>query len=451
MEINNEKEINLKQMSRIAIIVSVALVLMLIIGIIISNVTGIKQIKDSTNVEFGSVAELSLNAKDFFDVKNDIAAKITFDTSKVDLNKVGEYEAYAKYNNKQYTIKVVVEDTTAPKVTMENRYIFTNDIAALNDFTSMVKEVSDASEYTLKLVRFEQKKELVEVNDLELKNLTEGTASLMNEEAALAVGSDAVPTDAGIYRSVLEVKDAQGNASYEEVVVILDTTGALITDVADQVVKVSKDKLNEQPEIDKSLYSAVDNVDGYIKGDSLSYEVSCRDEAKHEWVVKVSYTDRAGNESLGEFLITLKEKQKATSNKNNNSGKENTGNKNTDNNNTNSSDDKTYDPADTNKDGVVSTDEGMRYITPEKQACIDAGYGVVCEFDGGTWYAVLMKYGDYTIDGKDGHDILREYLDARDLDGHIGGCWINSDNEWYWFIADEIREKITEEDEGFWS
>ncbi len=338
---------------KVAIIASLALGVILLVGIIISNVAGIKQIKESVTVEAGTQAEIVLNAKEFFNVKEDVAKKITFDTSGIDLTQVGEYKAIAKYNGKEYTINVIVEDTTP----------------------------------------------------------------------------------------------------------------AVIADVADQTVYVAKDKLKEQPEVDKSLYSATDNVDGYLSGEKLTYEVTCRDEAKHEWIVKVSYTDRAGNESNGEFLITVKEKKTSgnsgSGSQNNGGGAFNGGNSNTGNTNTGnggsssngggSASNGGYHPADTDRDGVVSTDEEMEYITPEKQALINAGYGVVCEFDGGTWYAVLMKNSTHTINGKNGWEILEEYMDARGLDGNVSGSYINTENEWYWYRATNIHEKPEEFDDDFWS
>ena len=98
-----------------------------------------------------------------------------------------------------------------------------------------------------------------------------------------------------------------------------------------------------------------------------------------------------------------------------------------------------YNLKDVNKDGEVSEDEILAYITPEKQACIDAGYGVVVELHGGEMYAVLMKDVDHTINGKDGGEILHEYLREHNLRGDVGGRWINPDKEWYWYTADEIE------------
>ena len=95
----------------IAIIVAVALGLFLIVDIVISNGSKITQIKDSIKVEVGTQTELQLDAKDYFDV-NDDEKKISFDTSKVDLNHVGEYKIIVTYKKEEYIIKVIVEDTT---------------------------------------------------------------------------------------------------------------------------------------------------------------------------------------------------------------------------------------------------------------------------------------------------------------------------------------------------
>lgn len=353
--------------------------------------------------------------------------------------------------------ETTVTDKTAPEVKMKQRYIFTNDIAALTDFSNMLESVKDESDYTVKLIRFEKTAVLSRIDDLALSNLVKDSDKIYDEKEALAVGSKEIPTEAGIYKSVLEIRDVYENASYEEVYVILDKTAASINVVVDQTVTVPKEKLNDQPELNLELYKAYDEVDGNISSDQLNIEVSCRDEAKHEWIVKVSYTDRAGNASAGEFLITVVEEKAASGNGGTNNGggstKPQTGTK--PNNNPGTSGNQgnsgtTYDPMDANKDGFVSTGEEMGYITPAKQACIDAGYGVVVEMEGGKWYAILMKSEDHRINGKDGSEILREYLHERDLEATISGCWINMDNEWYWFQAENIHEWITEDDAEFW-
>ena len=405
MKTKNEKgSVEFQKMSRMAVIASVVIGIILVVGIVISIVAGLKQTNNDTEFE-----------------------------------------------------NTTATDTTAPKVTMEQRYIFTNDMESLTDLTSMIKEVKDASDYTLKLVRFEKKEALKVLNDIDLKNLTEGADSFVSKDTALQVGSEEIPTEAGIYRSILEIKDACGNASYEEVYVILDQTAASINEVPDQVIEVAKENLSAEPELDKTLYKALDNVDGEITFSELTTELVLRDEAKHEWLVKVSYTDRAGNTSADEFLITVVEQSASSGNGGSNNGSGNTnpqtGTK--PNNNPGTSGNQgntgtTYHPADTNKDGDVSASEEMRYITPEKQACIDAGYGVVVEMEGGKWYAILMKNADHKINGKHGWEILTDYLHERGLDGTVGGCWINMDNEWYWYTAQNIHEWEGEYGEIIW-
>ena len=117
--------------------------------------------------------------------------------------------------------------------------------------------------------------------------------------------------------------------------------------------------------------------------------------------------------------------------------------------NKNDGSDTVYDPADTNKDGVVDAEEEHEHINEYEQACINAGYGVVVSFDGGTKYMVLT-HADLCVNGVTGGDILRNYLAERDLEGHIFGYSSYSENDWYWFMATDIRELITEEDEEFW-
>lgn len=330
-------------------------------------------------------------------------------------------------------------DTTKPVVEMAERVIFTNDIERTNArITKIIASVKEESEYTAKLIRFEKKDVLSLMDEYAVKRLEESIMDFATDKEALSTGTEEIPTQSGIYRCVLEIADVHKNAEYREVYVVLDKTPALINDADLQTVKVPSNMLNEKPVIDKTIYKGYDEVDGTLSSDYLFIELELKDEAKHEWTVWVSYTDRAGNESKSEFLAKVEEDKNKIAGNNNNNQENNNGNQNKPsgggtNNNTQ------YDTKDANKDGEVSTDEAMMYITPEKQACIDAGYGVVVEFDGGEWYAVLMKDSDHMINGKDGGQILFDYLHAHDLRGDVGGCWINPDNEWYWFIADEIE------------
>lgn len=459
-----------KETKIIAVIVMLLIVILTVVLMI--NQGNLKQTKHSLDHEVGH--ELVLTVRDYFDVDDETAKEITLDTSKVNTGEVGAYEVTASYKGKGYVIKINVVDTTAPKASLAVKYIFTNDAGNV-DVSALFESVHDASECTTKLVRFERKGNLEAIDEKALNGLIDAINKHVTDDELRTVGTTDVPTEAGIYRGIIEIADTYGNASYEEICLILDTTGAEINEVADQVVTVKKDKLTALPELDKSLYKGLDNVDGILNADDFSYELVLRDEVKHEWLVKVSHTDRAGNTASADFLITVQEEKeqstnkpssdknnasdKATSNKDNTSSdknntsdknnsssdKNNTGNNNSSNSGNSSTSKPSYDPADTNKDGWVSEEEGMGYITPEKQACIDAGYGVVCEFDddetGGKWYGILMPNADYQINGKYGWEILGDYLDEHGLDGQMYGCWINTEKEWYWYIAENVHER----------
>ncbi len=443
----NKKDISIKQMSSHAVIGAVALVAMLIISIIISNVVGLNQIKDSVNVEAGQ--ELVLNIKDFFDVNDETAAQITFDTSKVDVDTVGEYEATAKYKNKTYTIKVNVVDTTAPKVMMDSRYVFTNDVAN-TDYVAVMKSIQDVSEYQVKAIRFEHLENLKVLDENALNGLTEQINTHAKAEDLLKMGTDKEPETEGIYKVVLEIADVHENAAYEEIILILDKTGAKIEDVPDKTVTVSADQLSAEPAVDKSEYTISDNVDGKITAESIITKLELRDEAKHEWLVHVSYVDRAGNESKADFLIIVKEGSSSQSGGGNSSDGGNANNGGTSNQGGSNANTQPEQKPSNNQDvstWVPTDDEND--ISPYEQMVIDAGYGNVVQLDDGA-YAVLT-HGDGNVNGKDGGDILREYLAQLDLSPqNVSGGWIDSERDWYWYIAKNLQELITSDEEEFW-
>lgn len=82
-------------------------------------------------------------------------------------------------------------------------------------------------------------------------------------------------------------------------------------------------------------------------------------------------------------------------------------------------------------------------ITPSQQALLDAGYGVVILLPTGH-YGVLMQGPDHKIDGKDGGELLIDYLTERKLQGSVSGEWMN--DQYYYWIANNITELITPDD-----
>ena len=502
------------------IVIPVILAIVVVIIGITSIFGGIKQTTDTITHEAGR--ELLLDATKLFDIDEETAAKVTFDTSGVDVKKVGSYELTAKYNGKTYEFKVEVVDTAAASIEFAQRYVFTNDIGKA-DLTSMIDIIYDASEYTLKLVRFEKSGTLSVMDEKALDTITKSIPLPCNEEQLLALGTEDVPTEQGVYRSVLEIKDAYDNVRYEEVYVILDKTGAYIDEVIDMEVTVAKGKLEEKPVLDMSKFTITDNVDGMIKAENIKYELEVDNKENHTWMATVSYTDRAGNESSMTFLVAVKEGDFADDSDNENSGTTNngatndgssnngttnngtvnnggtnqgntnnqnsnqtpsgntqtgnggtnngsadngssnnggtnqgntnnqtpSGNTNSGNNNQSSNDEQKYDPADTNKDGVVDGEEAYKNISVYEQMAIDAGYGNVVDFGNGN-YAVLTHEDDL-INGKHAATYLREWLAERDLEPtRMAGAVINYDNDWFWWIAYDTHELINEDDEEFW-
>ena len=343
-------------------------------------------------------------------------------------------------------------ETITPKVLFTERYLFTNNLKNIS-FDDIIDEVSGCSDWSAKLIRFEKHGNLEELNEQTLKELTDLIPLPCDATELSALGTEDLPTEEGIYRAVLKVSDKSGNYTLEEIYLIYDTTGARIHDTPDKTIHVEQADLDKTPEIDKSDYTITDNVDGKISNENIHYELELRDADKHEWLVHVSYTDRAGNESKAEFLITVKEKKNETAGtqddlNDHEHGETSSVTPDTSNENSNTIE-TNYDPADANKDGMVDGDEASEYMHPTEQAVIDAGYGVVVQLDE-TTYSVLT-HGDANVNGKHGFDILAEYLASKGLyANNMSGCWIDSDRDLYRCIATNIIEIPSSDDEESW-
>ena len=422
---------NKNKILAIIMIVLLSIIALSIVGLINKNT--LNQIAYSYVHEAGQ--ELTLNPAVFFEVDEEKVRQIKFDTSAVDKDVVGEYVVTAKFKNKSFEIKVKVVDTTAPMVEFANRYVFTNDIENAN-FDDTFDGVYDASEWSARLIRFERKGNLEVMDETVLKSYTDTIPLPGIAEELEAIGTTDIPTEEGVYRAVMEIADVHGNTTLEEVYVIYDVTGARIDDTPDKTVVVTAEDLDKEPVPDKSDYHIVDNVDGEIDEEDIICELELRDADKHEWLVNVSYVDRAGNESKAVFLIIVEEgnvqdEDDADSNDDNDNGGGSS----------NDNDDNSNDDTD---DDVVTDEEAAEDISPYEQMVIDAGYGVVVAFGDGD-YAVLT-HGDGYVNGKDGFDILTEYLTSLGLEAtRMSGCWIDSENDWYWYLAYDVHE-IDDED-----
>lgn len=229
-----------------------------------------KQIKDSVTVEAGE--ELSLEAKDFFDSTDGV----TFNTTNVNTSKVGEYEVTATYKNKEYSITVSVEDTTAPEFELVEDSIVTNDVDSL-DAESLIASVEDVSETTAEL-KFDEK-----------------------------------PTEDGDYTASVVVTDKYGNSSEKRISVAVDTTAPVISGVKDETVSA-------EPTVDSLHYTAEDSRDGEV-----SVETSIEKTGDSEYTVTAVAKDEAGNEAKETAVLTLVEEKKTTSNESKSTSKSNSG------------------------------------------------------------------------------------------------------------------------------
>lgn len=422
--------------SKKKILTIIMVVLLIIIGIgAITLFTQNTLTQTNGNYILEAGQKISLNASNFFDADEEKASQITFDTSAVDTDTVGEYIAIANFKNKTFEIKVSVVDTTAPEVKLSSRYVFTNNMEHTS-LDNLFTEVSELSEWSAKLIRYEKYGNLKLLDDKALKSLTDSLVPYDATELS-SLGTDEVPTEPGIYRALLEVTDIYGNSTLEEIYVIYDTTGARIDDTPDKTVYVEKEDLDKAPEIDKSDYFITDNVDGKITNEDIQCELKLRNAEKHEWLVHVSYTDRAGNDSKADFLIIVKEKQTTTASNNGGS--------------TTPSGNGETTPSDTGSGNVGdgSSQELVNELSPSQQKVVNAGYGIVVQLDSGD-YAVLT-HGDGCVNGKGGGDILREYLAEKGLvPQNVSGGWIDSNNDWYCWVAKNITEPVTPDDEAFW-
>lgn len=402
---------------------------------------GVKQISEAATVEAGQ--ELKLKATDFFSIPEEKAGDIVFDTSKVDVAKPGVYEVSAYYKKNIYPIKLTVEDTTAPEVILKERYVFTNNAAALNP-VQLLEGVYDAGGYSASMIRYERIGNLAVLDAASLKELTDRILISEKEEGLAVLGSAEIPEEEGIYRAVLAVTDESGNTKLEELCLILDKTGARIGDTPDQIIEVLSNELDKKPNVNPSAYHIFDNVDGVIPPESIACELERRDTEEPSYLVHVSYTDRAGNESRAEFLIVVKEKKagEGAGGKEKRTGKEAS----IEGQNGMEKDGGNASAASVEEYGhtfATSADkETDSSLTSAQQSAVDAGYGVIIRTDGG--YAVMVHGGE---DGR----ILEDFLASIGCRAvHFGGSWICCEKNQYLWAASGIVPLITAEDPDFW-
>lgn len=196
---------------------------MLILGVsatMLFTGCGVKQTQEAIKWEAGE--ELTLKAKDFLDISDKKADKVKLDTSDVNVDKVGEYEVVATYGKKEFTVKVEVQDTIAPKVEMKNHVIYTSDMATVTADES-IDVVYDASKYETTFAGYKKVAELSELNDEFVAVLEKGVNDLEDIELETEI-----PTEEGIYRSALKFTDKSGNETLVNVYIVFDAPDPVV-------------------------------------------------------------------------------------------------------------------------------------------------------------------------------------------------------------------------------
>lgn len=347
---------------------------------------GVKQTEETIKWEAGQ--ELTLEAQDFLDISDKKAEKVELDTSAVNVDKVGDYEVVAKYGKKEYVVKLVVEDTTAPQVEMKSHIIYTSDIGSATADES-IDVVYDASKYEVTFMGYEKIAGLEVVNDEYVSGL-ENTINDLNTEGLV----NEVPTEEGVYRSILKFVDKYENETLVEVHIIYDAP--------DPVVEETTTETNTTTQNGGSTNNSKGNGG--------------------------STTSNSGNKNN-------------SSNKGTNSGSTNSGNTTTNNGSSNNSG-STNSGNTTNNGSTGLTGQGEP-MTPAQQAAVNAGYYKVATSSKG--YSVMVHGGEY----EKGMKILEDYLATLGYE-RIGGsgAWINSANDQYGVYVDfdEIQKIETEDD-----
>lgn len=240
-------------------------------------------------VELGT--ELSTDVRDYITVMEgdetvndgEVFEDIALDTSNIDINTTGTYTLVITYKDNQLVIPVIVEDTVAPEILVEDITVAAGEEVTVDKYVS----VSDAQEVTTMFV------------------LSDGSRT---DKFTF----DGTPVDVTV-----EAVDASGNKTEAVMKVnLLDTEAPVIT-VEDVTITVG-DKFDPMADV-----TAVDDVDGDV-ADRLVITGEADTEKEGAYTLTYTVKDAAGNEASAERTVTVV--KKSTTKKGGNSGNGTTGN-----------------------------------------------------------------------------------------------------------------------------
>ena len=174
--------------------------------------TEITQTRTDTTVELGSAC--NLNITDFFELGSKVnTSDILIDTSSVDANTIGDYEATVTYKKNIYKINVSVTDTTAPTITAKTDIepVETGITIKASDFV----EVADFSNYIVYFITDEGEKETLDIpSDYRESTLETTVIAVDNQNNRSNTINIIVKTDE--YQETLEEEQSEAPASTVE-------------------------------------------------------------------------------------------------------------------------------------------------------------------------------------------------------------------------------------------
>ena len=216
----------------------------------------ITQTTEKMYIEAGE--KFSLKASDFLMFDEEYADMITIDMSEVDTLQVGEYEVIATCEDKEYVLTIFVRDTTAPTIELNERVFYYTKDSVWGELDTIIAEVSDLSEVSEKIIGYEYIGDLTEVNREYVATLTDNVPS----QPMLEGLTEEIPTESGVYRMVIIVEDAYGNATYEEVYIVF---GNVLTPTINVEEPIEEIQDTITVEYNKVLpYTDENGAEGYI-------------------------------------------------------------------------------------------------------------------------------------------------------------------------------------------
>jgi len=119
-------------------------ILLTMLGVSACGSSSLDMKKTSAVVEVGS--SISKNVSDYVNITDDkMKSEVTVDDSKVNTNKVGNYDLILSYKGKEYIVNVDVKDTQGPRISQKEFVIDYDTEYGVED----IVDVSDPSGYTV--------------------------------------------------------------------------------------------------------------------------------------------------------------------------------------------------------------------------------------------------------------------------------------------------------------